>query len=626
MVVDKHKYRAWNGTSRGIFSRVLAIVSCDLRYNIKRPAVIVIIAIIGLTTLFTSLFPILGSIFGGENMFIYDPNPHYPENIVPDVTLEAVTIYDDDGTVKDNINIDQNAFDISLGPGNTLEYAIRVMNSGKKTGDININLQQGSADETTSPWDLALTIPENILKVDQNDMEYNSFEWWIELDSKESHVITFSITLDENSKGGHITPRLTFTAWDDFEYDYWNAGDGYYYTSLVFNIRTLPTEGQEPVLGELVELEVVAMDDYIHQWDDLDLVELFSSPRTVKWEERLAFHVRITNLHEQPLWINCRMLSDYPQRSSIEFNGEMPVMVNPGEDQSLIIKVVAEPMTDNAPMRYYMQMSMSPNLVGRTRDYEFGVGELDPKEMRDLEGMFRLDELDENSTLLTLPLHVKSKILPVSDQTAQFFFESFYSGGINFWVILFGVIVGSGLIADDRGNQSISLFQSKAIPRYGYALGKFLGLFLFLFGVTALWSDIWFLAITLTGGFSWDFFVSHFWIIGALTLYGTIASVVTGSLVLVLSSLSKNRYYVGAAVISLFLMLGIIAEILTNALNSDYPPLISPTHNLVNVGHVMFDIKTPLIAWEYSALVLVGFTSLCLGTLYLQLVKKRGEM
>ncbi len=110
-----------------------------------------------------------------------------------------------------------------------------------------------------------------------------------------------------------------------------------------------------------------------------------------------------------------------------------------------------------------------------------------------------------NLNFTSVPYMVISYTQPVDDWTAEYFFNTFYTGGINIWVILLAVLGGSGLIADDRANKTLPLYYSKAIPKYGYLAGKFLGLAALIGLVTVVWSNLWVAIIMLVGGFSWQF-------------------------------------------------------------------------------------------------------------------------
>ncbi len=646
MPIEKGGYRAWKGKSRGLVYRIFSIANCELRYRLKRPAIIVVLAILGLYTLITGLVPVLGSIFGGENMFVYDPNVDFNQYQVPDVVMSGVTISNTSDTLK-QIDAGLELFDLGIEPGQTAVYQLEITNAGTRSGTFNVMLEGYSG---SSSWDVRLiegsisfdtrsyTQPD--AEVYENDSRTRQFDekrpgsesnrdisdnqnfgtLTLDLEAGSSNTVSVKVYLSENNIG-FDTLALSISVeniidWNDYDV----ASPTYYRTKLRFDLFTnitWPASSEKPFM----EMKLTGLKDSSGKWSQDRINQLYDKPPKVKWEDTLEFTFSIKNTDDETIYVK-RLLDpdsnnyDYyyeddfgdPFRSGGNSNQEETKEIKSGGTEAFTVYVT--PYIGKKPGNGYHQLIFVAS---------------------DINGIFDEDIMQsyqerggggKNLSFSSVPYIVKSYHLPVQDDTAEYFFNTFYTGGINIWVILIAVLGGSGLIADDRANKTLPLYYSKAIPKYGYLAGKFLGLASLIALVTIVWNNLWFTAIMLMGGFSWQFFTSHMWIMGAFTLYGLIITFFMSALVLGASSLAKNRYIVGASVFALFLISALMGTLISVVTREDNYLMLSPSADFIFVGYALFDLGATPVDWVHALMALAGIFVVFIGVLYWQLVQR----
>ena len=646
MPVENAGYRSWPGKHTGLVSRVLSIARCDLRYKLKRPATIVILVLLGLYTLLAGLPPIMANLFGGENIFLEDSTLRYNSEIVPEIVLKGAQVLDE-GSIDAEYSAGDDLFDFPLSPGKTVRYLVDVKNTGSGSGVMTVGLGPAPVSGKPSQWQFSLmdlethegsrsdfngfsgsqTVPtrsdneersKDIQEPDDRPPEFFGEMLQgreLELSQGEEHSMALDVSLAEEASFDTLAVIFSVEAYNEVKpgpEDDWLKST-HYLASLRFDVCTDVNASSDALKG-LFEIELTGVKTAGDSWSMGEIDGIYENPPIVKWGEELQLTFKFTNkastsvfidLSSDGLWdIHVEGLDD-PAAIYLELGGmeERTLRINPSEEI--------------VPALYYLSIVTIADNDGNDFDedvlYAF---------MRYEEGDNRLDKLGQNQSLSVIPIRIESRQYPVDDSTADYFFNVFYMGGINIWIIFFAIIVGAGFIADDRANKTLPLYYSKAIPKIGYIIGKFSGLWSMMILVTAIWSTVWFSFIMILGGFSRDFFTDHLWVMGALALYGLIISIVLSSMTLALSSLAKNRYFVGASFVAIILILTLISTILKEIADSSYYLLISISHNLLYVGHTLFDLGEPPVDWWYSFLVLSGIVCVSAGILYIQLIAR----
>jgi ABC-2 type transport system permease protein len=205
-----------------------------------------------------------------------------------------------------------------------------------------------------------------------------------------------------------------------------------------------------------------------------------------------------------------------------------------------------------------------------------------------------------------------------------------------FFAMLLVLFVGQDLISQDLRFNAMPLYFSRPVRRFDYFLGKFGVIGIYVAAVAIL---PFVLAYFLGLCFSFDLAVLRDTgrLFAAGIGYGALIALSTGALMLAFSSLSRNSRYVGAIWVGLWLVGGIMADVLTETVGSRWAPLVSYTGNLRRVGQTLLDREwalqqfqalarrqpfhsvpqpsAPPIPWYWSALVLAGLFGLSLWIL-----------
>jgi ABC-2 type transport system permease protein len=169
-------------------------------------------------------------------------------------------------------------------------------------------------------------------------------------------------------------------------------------------------------------------------------------------------------------------------------------------------------------------------------------------------------------------------------------FQFFYSLQITFMMIIVA-IVGPDLISKDLRFNAIPLYFSRPLTRWDYFLGK-LGVIGFFVGLVTVAPVT--IAYVLGVAFSLDVKIVqdtwHLWIGGVLA--GLVMVVSAGTLMLALSSLTRNSRYVSALWIGFWLVTQVVSGILIATLQEEaWPPICSYTHNLQRVCERLLDTE-----------------------------------
>jgi len=177
---------------------------------------------------------------------------------------------------------------------------------------------------------------------------------------------------------------------------------------------------------------------------------------------------------------------------------------------------------------------------------------------------------------------------PGDELNANIFKDFFFTqnrGEITIIPILYTLLAafaGGPLIAKDVKNNAISLYLSRSLTKYDYAMAKFVALFLLLFmamGVAPLGGYAFILAISES---SLDYKVAQLWIIPMLLFIGAVLALMYSTLVMTFSALSTDHRYasIGLVIVMVFLSyVGVSVFQTVNSVNSDdvstdYSPIL----------------------------------------------------
>lgn len=168
------------------------------------------------------------------------------------------------------------------------------------------------------------------------------------------------------------------------------------------------------------------------------------------------------------------------------------------------------------------------------------------------------------------------------------FFYVFFNVQV-FFSMLIVLLVGPDLISQDLRFNAIPLYFARPLRRIDYFLGK-LGVIAVFVALVTIVPPL--LAYGLGLAFSLDPEVvpDTFRLLAGGLGYGLIVVLSAGTLMLAISSLTRNSRYVGAMWMGIWIVSGIAAEALENSVRADWCPLVSYTQNLYRVREEMLDL------------------------------------
>lgn len=203
-----------------------------------------------------------------------------------------------------------------------------------------------------------------------------------------------------------------------------------------------------------------------------------------------------------------------------------------------------------------------------------------------------------------------------------------------FFAMVLVLLIGPNLISQDLRFNALPLYFSRPLRRRDYFLGKLGIIAVFLGAVTIVPALLAWLLGTL---FSLNLVAVRdtFPVLLAAVGYGLVVAVSAGTLMLALSSLSRNSRYVAAFWVGVWFVGNLFASALNEGLRQQWCPLISYTGNVERVGEALLGYQSaqqkldtltggrsvqpevdPLRPpWTWSAAVLLGLMGLSLWIL-----------
>lgn len=216
-----------------------------------------------------------------------------------------------------------------------------------------------------------------------------------------------------------------------------------------------------------------------------------------------------------------------------------------------------------------------------------------------------------NAELLSFLGQVK---LP--EVNAEFFIYPFVPQG--FIVGLLTLIVGSGLIADDRRDNAVPLYLSKPLTPTEYLVGKCGVLAVFTLAVTAVPVNLLFLFEVLVHG-GRAFFKAHWWLPLSITSFSVVITALCGAVILMASSLVKKGSLAGVFAIGLFIGHNVLTGILVSSFRNEKLMRLSLQFDLHRLGLWLFGLDDSPTAGAYpfsgqsAGLVILTVIVVCLA-------------
>jgi ABC-type transport system involved in multi-copper enzyme maturation permease subunit len=188
--------------------------------------------------------------------------------------------------------------------------------------------------------------------------------------------------------------------------------------------------------------------------------------------------------------------------------------------------------------------------------------------------------------------------------TPQTFRE--FLGWQNVFVFFVAILIGSGLIADDRRANAMQIYLSRPLTRTEYIVGKLAVLGAFLAFIT--WVPVMLLLLLqMIFSGSTQFLREHLFLFPAATLFCLAQILVSSLAVLALSSLSNSRRFVAIMYAGVVFFTEAMSRPLQQITTSSAWALISPGNTIDVLGDRVFRLSTPPVAPLPAAIaVLVG--------------------
>ncbi len=145
--------------------------------------------------------------------------------------------------------------------------------------------------------------------------------------------------------------------------------------------------------------------------------------------------------------------------------------------------------------------------------------------------------------------------LTVGQRFASQFFQAL--GFQMFFLFIITLLVGSGVIAADNQSNALLVYLSKPLTKGDYLLGKWMGVFLILFGVAFIPGTILYV-FCLLSYYSEGFLKNEPWLFARMTLAAATPAVIHASLITGFSAWSKSPRVAGALYAGLYFIGNIV--------------------------------------------------------------------
>ena len=205
-----------------------------------------------------------------------------------------------------------------------------------------------------------------------------------------------------------------------------------------------------------------------------------------------------------------------------------------------------------------------------------------------------------------------SSVLPINIDIV--FFKDFLFNA-SLFIALIAVFGGSGLIATDLKNNTLSLYLSKPISWIDYLIGKFAVMGILLSCLTLIPGLLLFLEHVLLTDTS--FLKENYWMPFSIIAYSIIIILVSSLLMLVFSSLTSNSRYAIIGFCAVWFGTPVIYEILKAITRTSKVALVSIWANYDILGTALFAVsRNYAVHWVWALLTQIALIALCIFVLH----------
>lgn len=205
-----------------------------------------------------------------------------------------------------------------------------------------------------------------------------------------------------------------------------------------------------------------------------------------------------------------------------------------------------------------------------------------------------------------------SSVFPINVDIV--FFKDFLFNA-SLFIALIAVFGGSGLIATDLKNNTLSLYLSKPISWIDYLIGKFAVMGILLSCLTLIPGLLLFLEhVLLTDT---PFLKENYWVPFSIIAYSIIIILVSSLLMLVFSSLTSNSRYAIIGFCAVWFGTPVIYEILKVITRTSKVALVSIWANYDILGTALFAVsRNYAVHWVWALLTQIALIALCIFVLH----------
>ncbi|MGA1873009.1 MAG: ABC transporter permease [Thermoplasmatota archaeon] len=188
---------------------------------------------------------------------------------------------------------------------------------------------------------------------------------------------------------------------------------------------------------------------------------------------------------------------------------------------------------------------------------------------------------------------------PPREETIQEkIYRTFWGGGFNYerflWIILLTAVCGSGLIANDLNNNTLSLYLSRPITWFDYTVGKFLALSTVLSLITIIPAILIFITRMAFVNEPFTYVLEHLWLLGGMLLAYLVVILMFSSIATAMSSMTRRGIFAGVGIFGYFLITPIVSDLMVEIFETD-------SIKLLNINLMMKNLIKPLYGVSYNA-------------------------
>ncbi len=184
-----------------------------------------------------------------------------------------------------------------------------------------------------------------------------------------------------------------------------------------------------------------------------------------------------------------------------------------------------------------------------------------------------------------------------------------------FLIALIVVFGGSGLIATDMKNNTLSLYLSKPLSWIDYLIGKFAVIGVLLGCLTLVPGLLLFLEHALLADIS--FLKENYWLPFSIITYSVLITVSASLLMLLFSSLTSNPRYATIGFCAVWFGSPVIQQLLKVFTRTSKTDVVSIWANYDIIGTALFaGSHTHAVHWVWSLLIVLALIAFCLFVLH----------